>query len=306
MTGVSMKKFYHLLVLPLLIFGNQSKASFHLWDISEIYSNSDGTIQYIELETTFDNQGLLSGHSITANSDGNVVTYNITTDVSNSTANQKLLFGTAALSAQIGGVTPDYIIPDLFFGRNAGSIIINFANADTVTFSGNDIPTEAHLALDDSLAVVLNTPTNFAGEMGALSDVIFIGDFEVCPLAYPDLDSDQYGDMNDQGTAMCHLQVDFVYNNLDCDDGDLNINPSAIDNPDDNRIDSNCDGTDGDISQAIFASPQGNSQGSGTMNDPVDSINGAISLAILNSKPHVYAATGTFNEMLIFGCSNLT
>ncbi|MCB1584158.1 MAG: putative metal-binding motif-containing protein [Xanthomonadales bacterium] len=297
-----MNKFFRQIITVLVVIINlptTTQASFHLWDISEIYSNADGTVQYIELETTFANQGLLSGHSISANSDGNIVTYNITTDVSSDTADKKLLLATAALSAQPGGVTPDYVLPDQFFNPNATSINIDFAGVDTVTFTAGNLPTEPFLAIDHNLNAVLNSPTNFAGDVGALSDLIYLGDFEQCELAYPDLDGDQYGDMNDFGTAMCTLQVDYVYNNLDCNDFDLNINPNASDDPDDNRVDSNCDGIDGDIDKAIFASTTGSSQGLGTMTDPIDTLNNAITLAILNNKPHVYAATGIFNEMVV-------
>ncbi len=36
-----------------LVFGaTPAAALFHLWDISEVYSNADGTVQFIELSTT--------------------------------------------------------------------------------------------------------------------------------------------------------------------------------------------------------------------------------------------------------------
>jgi hypothetical protein len=36
-------------------------ANFDLWNIQEIYSNEDGTIQFIELSSSSDNQESLSG-----------------------------------------------------------------------------------------------------------------------------------------------------------------------------------------------------------------------------------------------------
>ena len=41
-------------------------ASFHLWKITEIYSNASGTVQFIELSTTAGGQQFLATHSITA------------------------------------------------------------------------------------------------------------------------------------------------------------------------------------------------------------------------------------------------
>ena len=49
------------LVGGLLLLGAAqpaSSATFHLWDVAEVYSNAGGTIQYIEFQTTF---GHLSG-----------------------------------------------------------------------------------------------------------------------------------------------------------------------------------------------------------------------------------------------------
>ena len=52
----SFKKYYFPILL-VAIFGSvifaptDVDASFHLWDINEIYSNSDGTQQFIELTT---------------------------------------------------------------------------------------------------------------------------------------------------------------------------------------------------------------------------------------------------------------
>ena len=44
-------------------------ASFHLWVLNEIYSNADGTIQFMELTTGTGGQQFLTGHAIT-NSQG--------------------------------------------------------------------------------------------------------------------------------------------------------------------------------------------------------------------------------------------
>ena len=45
-------------------------ATFHLWDASEVYSNADGTIQFVELVTSFDNQHLMAGHYYGSNEHG--------------------------------------------------------------------------------------------------------------------------------------------------------------------------------------------------------------------------------------------
>jgi|GEM_PF-2922094 len=67
------------------------------------------------------------------------------------------------------------------------------------------------------------------------------------------------------------------------------------DYPDPYYEDINGDGIDGDTALAIFVSvAAGNDANPGTMSQPVMSIAQGISLAIANSKPHVYVAAGTY------------
>ncbi len=54
-----------------LLLPQMSLAAQHLWDISEIYSNADGSVQFIELSTNANGQHLLNSHRIIAISDGN-------------------------------------------------------------------------------------------------------------------------------------------------------------------------------------------------------------------------------------------
>ncbi len=281
-----------------LVITGRSNASFHLWDIAEIYSNADGTIQFIELYTNDANQGIISNQTLSAESDGNTVNFVIPSDVDNNTSNRRLLFATAQFSKQIGAINPDFVIPDQFFDPNANSITINFANVDSVTLTTADIPTDGYHSINDDLIIMFNSPTNFANDMGVLNDVIFFDAFEPCELAYPDNDLDTYGDINDAGTAMCVLTIEFVYNNMDCNDADGSINPSQIDIPDNNRIDVNCDGIDGSISDAIFVSTSGNTQNDGTIDFPLDTINEAITQAILQQKTEIYVAIGVYPELV--------
>ena len=50
-------------------------AAFHLWAINEIYSNADGTVQFIELTALAGGQQFTSGHSLLASSGGVTHTY---------------------------------------------------------------------------------------------------------------------------------------------------------------------------------------------------------------------------------------
>ncbi len=69
---------------------------------------------------------------------------------------------------------------------------------------------------------------------------------------------------------------------------------NIVDEPDDAFIDSNGDGIDGTISQAVFVSPLGVDSSPGTLAQPVQSIAAGISKAISQSKRQVYVAGGNY------------
>jgi hypothetical protein len=69
---------------------------------------------------------------------------------------------------------------------------------------------------------------------------------------------------------------------------------AAADPPDDNFVDSNCDGIDGDVARAIFVAPSGSDTNEGTMAAPVATIGAAIAKAQANGKSDVYISAGTY------------
>ena len=71
---------------------------------------------------------------------------------------------------------------------------------------------------------------------------------------------------------------------------------SATDTPDDAFTDANCDGIDGDVSQAIFVSPSGANANPGTKAAPVQTIGVALSKAQAQGKTQVIVSNGTYNE----------
>ena len=66
------------------------------------------------------------------------------------------------------------------------------------------------------------------------------------------------------------------------------------DAPDSMFVDNNCDGIDGDASNAIFASPNGDDTFAGTRENPVKTITQAIKLAQQQSKAGVYLDKGIY------------
>ena len=171
-------------IAAMLLASQPALGAFHLWDIVEVYSNADGSVQFIELSTSSDSQQFLQGHTITASSDGNVVTFNFPTNSPSPTSGRRLLIATPGFSGEVGAVTPDYILDSApFFDPAAGDIIVNFGEgADVQTFSGMQLPDNGLDSLNRngaSLSLVApNTPTNFAGDTGEVGDGIFSDGFE--------------------------------------------------------------------------------------------------------------------------------
>lgn len=79
----------------------------------------------------------------------------------------------------------------------------------------------------------------------------------------------------------------------DADEADCD--PDAADTPDDDFEDSNCDGIDGDVERAVFVAPNGDDLGQGSLEDPLQTIGTAISLARAEEKD-VYICNGTYDR----------
>jgi MYXO-CTERM domain-containing protein len=166
-------------VLALTIFPGTSHASFHLWKIKEVYSNADGSIQFIEMFDANSGENMTGGKQLSANSDGTVRTFTLTNLSSSATMNKHLLLATPGFAALPGAVTPDFVLPcGPFFDPSASSITISFAGVDSITFTGASLPTSGTNSLTDSnlgagnaqsLSSGASSPTNFAGAAGAMA-----------------------------------------------------------------------------------------------------------------------------------------
>src|SRR5947207_897618 len=71
---------------------------------------------------------------------------------------------------------------------------------------------------------------------------------------------------------------------------------AGTDIPDAGFIDSNCDGVDGDVSQAVFVSPAGSDTDPGTMANPKHSVAAAVTAAQTAGKTQVLVAIGSYFE----------
>jgi Ca2+-binding RTX toxin-like protein len=86
---------------------------------------------------------------------------------SESTADTSVLIATQGF-ADLGIVTPNYIVPAGFLFTSGGTL--NFAGADIVTYTA--LPTDGTHSVNRSGVVATATPTNFAGATGQLPSTI--------------------------------------------------------------------------------------------------------------------------------------
>ena len=140
-----------------------AQAVFHLWEISELFSNADGTVQFIELRALAGGQQFLAGHAVTTTGSTGTRSFTFPADLPGDTSGKRMLIGTTGFAA-LGVVTPDYVVPNGFLFRAGGSV--NFAGVDNVNHGA--LPTD-NRSIDRNGFFANNSPTNFAGQTGTVA-----------------------------------------------------------------------------------------------------------------------------------------
>ena len=152
-------------LICLLLGTSAASASFHLFRIEQIYSNSDGTVQFIVLHESFGANGenLWSGQTLTSSGSGSTKSITFSTNLpSSNTAGRRVLIATPGFAA-LGLVTPNYTIPNGFLPLANGTV--NYAGVDQVTYTS--LPTNGN-AIDRSGTPIANLATNFAGTVASV------------------------------------------------------------------------------------------------------------------------------------------
>ena len=159
-------------LLALLCGGAQAMAGVHLWRVKEVFSNSDGTIQFIELATCCGSTGenFTGGHHVSSNSHDFIIPGN----VSGTTFNKHILLATSGFAALPGAPTPDHIIVDNFFSTSGDTI--SFSVYDTMVFGAGTLPVDGTHSLNkdpnddtDTNFTATNSPTNFNDASGSVN-----------------------------------------------------------------------------------------------------------------------------------------
>jgi hypothetical protein len=156
----TMAAFFAILAAPA------AHAGHHSWDITELYSNSTGSTQFVELFCPNTGEAGLGPFTLTSTTN----TLNFVTNLpSSSTANTWVLCATSNFASLPGGITPDYVIPANFFPTAGGTI--NYAGGADIWNYGA-VPTNGLLALQRAGGTANNSPRNFAGASGFVNQAV--------------------------------------------------------------------------------------------------------------------------------------
>ena len=185
-----------VLAAALALFASIASAAFHTYQIEEIFSNADGTVQYIVMHefAGMPAEYFWMGHTITTGQMSYTFPNNLPIQTMcnpyygcrdsmmgpgmmgpamvmpsvTSTAGTRVLIGTQGLAA-LGLITPDFVVPNNFIPTGGGTI--TYAEG-TDQWTVGPLPTDGVTALMRNGATVLkvqNMATNFSGQQASVS-----------------------------------------------------------------------------------------------------------------------------------------
>jgi hypothetical protein len=168
-------------VVLLSVLGlREVHAGSHLWRINEVFSNADGTVQFVELHEIMgaDQEWFLTHCPLESIAMDKIFAF--PENLTEPTGNKYLLLATTAFTACPGAPTPDYIIPDGFFSAAGDTLWYGPAqNYDNFVFQAGDLPVDGVNSIQlveyapntstlDVFTTAVNSPTNFNGDTGSI------------------------------------------------------------------------------------------------------------------------------------------
>ncbi|MEP7068271.1 MAG: hypothetical protein ABI789_03475 [Usitatibacter sp.] len=151
-------------MLAAMLFASAASASFHLWRMNELFSNADGSVQFLELTVNSSGEGFVGGHTLSATGGGTTRSFTMPDNLQGDTSGKHLLFATQGFAA-LNIVTPDFVVPNGFFTRTGGTI--NFADVDIWVYPA--LPSDGRTSINREEPNGVNSPRNFHDETGSLN-----------------------------------------------------------------------------------------------------------------------------------------
>lgn len=166
----------------LLFTAGAAHASFHMWQISELFSSKDGSVQFIQMRALAPGQQFISGHTIVSSQGGTVRSFTFPSNLPGDSATtsttggiyggevevtsyKTFLVATQGFAA-LSGLTPDFIVPSGFLFTTNGTV--TFGEGSDV-FSYAALPTDGTSALFRDGSQRVSAVSNFAGSNATVS-----------------------------------------------------------------------------------------------------------------------------------------
>ena len=158
-----MTRFFRLFLAVLALAATfTAQATFHIVRMVELYSNADGTVQFLEIEALAPGQQFWAGQRLASSGGGNLRTFTFPDNLPGDTSGRSVLIATQGFAA-LGIVTPDFIVPNGFFVQAGGTV--NFADVDL--WSHGALPSD-NRSIDRDGAARAPTPRNFNNQIGTI------------------------------------------------------------------------------------------------------------------------------------------
>jgi len=156
-----------LACLALLACAPLAQAAFHLFRIEQLYSNADGSVQFVVLQESggANGENQWDGLSLRATPTGGAArAFVFPNNIPSNTASRHVLVATPGFAA-LGLVAPDFTMPAGFLPTAGGTV--SYAGVSQVTYQS--LPTDGTSALFATGAVGQNVATNFAGQSASVT-----------------------------------------------------------------------------------------------------------------------------------------
>jgi hypothetical protein len=192
-------------VLVALTGTSFANAAVHLWSVKEVFSNSDSSVQFVELFDSSGGEIFTNFTVLRSNSDGVIKEFTFPGNLVNNTPGH-MLIATSGFGSLTGGVAPTFTFNQSstpltlpFFNPNATNITFTFTGSgDTMTLTGASLPKDGIRSLTDANgsgfpnptsnnSADVNSPTNLLGASGGinLSSGDYNGNLTVDAADYP-------------------------------------------------------------------------------------------------------------------------
>ncbi len=150
--------------------GSPEPPGSHLWVVNEVFSNADGSVQFVELWECCGSafETFMAGKDVFTDAS----TFTFPVNLQGNTAHRHLLLGTAAFAALPGAPAPDFIIPSNFLALGGDTVRWHIYPDATLVYGPGELPLNGFSSLHRSGLTGINSPTNFAGLTGAVNVVL--------------------------------------------------------------------------------------------------------------------------------------